>query len=256
MGRPPLPVGTAGEVRIYPVRDSFRARCKVRDYDGKVRDLERSGPTVSKAKVGLREAVRDRHRVKADAEITSGTKLADVVRIWLVDLRAEVATGEKSPGTGELYETSAQRSAEGLGALRVREATVGRSERFLTAISANNGPVSAKRAKTVLTGVLGLAARHDAIKTKPRPGHGADQVRGEEERSRARPSSGLRPEGEAGRRREGSGLGPARLCRQDAGDRQAHRRELRDHLGRARPRRWHGRDPRHRHPGEGSGAPD
>jgi integrase len=167
VGRPPLPVGTAGEVRIYPVRDSFRARCKVRDYDGKVRDLERSGPTVSKARARLREAIRDRHRVDADAEITSETKLAEVVRIWLVDLRAEVAAGEKSPGTGELYETSAQRIIEGLGALRVREATVGRIDRFLAAISANNGPVSAKRARTVLTGVLNLAARHDAIKTNP-----------------------------------------------------------------------------------------
>jgi len=36
VGRPPLPVGTAGEVRIYPVRGGFRARCLVRDYDGKV----------------------------------------------------------------------------------------------------------------------------------------------------------------------------------------------------------------------------
>ncbi len=40
MGRPPLPVGTAGEVRVYPVRGGFRARCKVRDYDGKVRHLD------------------------------------------------------------------------------------------------------------------------------------------------------------------------------------------------------------------------
>jgi integrase len=167
LGRLPLPVGTAGEVRIYPARGGFRARCKVRDYDGKVRDLERSGPTVSKVKARLREALRDRHRVEVDAEITSETKLAEVVRIWLVDLHAEVAAGEKSPGTGELYETSAQRIIDGLGALRVREATVGRIDRFLAAISVNNGPVSAKRAKTVLTGILGLAARHDAIKINP-----------------------------------------------------------------------------------------
>ena len=74
--------------------------------------------------------LRDRHRVGADAEITSETKLAEVVRIWLVDLHAEVAASEKTPGTGELYETSAQRITEGLGAVRVREATVGRIDRF------------------------------------------------------------------------------------------------------------------------------
>jgi integrase len=167
VGRPPLAVGTAGEARIYPVRNSFRARCKVRDYDGKVRELERSGPSASKAKARLREAIRDRHRAEAEAEITSETTLAEIVRIWLVDLRAEVAAGEKSPGTGELYETSAERIIEGLGALRVQEATVGRIDRFLATIAINNGPMSAKRAKTVLTGVLSLAARHDAIKTNP-----------------------------------------------------------------------------------------
>jgi integrase len=167
VGRPPLPVGTAGEVRVHRIRHGFRARCKVRDYDGKIREVERYGPSVSTAKARLREAMRDRHKAETDAEIMSDTKLADVVRIWLVDLHAEVAAGEKSPGTRELYETSAHRIIEGMGSLRVREATVGRIDRFLAAIATNHGPMSAKRAKTVLTGVLGLAARYDAIKTNP-----------------------------------------------------------------------------------------
>lgn len=162
-----MPVGTAGEVRVYPVRNGFRARCLVRDYDGKVREIERSGPSEAKAKARLREVIRDRHRGDADAEITSETKLAEVVRVWLVDLRAEVAAGEKSPGTRELYETTARRITTGLGELRIREVTVGRVDRFLAATATQHGPVSAKRAKTVLSGVLGLAARHDAIRTNP-----------------------------------------------------------------------------------------
>jgi hypothetical protein len=35
----------------------------------------------AKAKIRLREAVQDRHRVEADAEITSETRLAEVVRV-------------------------------------------------------------------------------------------------------------------------------------------------------------------------------
>jgi integrase len=167
VGRPPLPVGTAGEVRIYPVRGGFRARCLVRDYDGTVRELERFGPSEGKAKIRLREAVRDRHRVEADAEITSETRLAEVVRVWMVDLRAEVAAGEKSPGTGVLYDATAGWITAGLGDLRLRELTVGRVDRFLAVTADHHGPGSAKRAKTVLNGVLGLAARHDAIRTNP-----------------------------------------------------------------------------------------
>jgi hypothetical protein len=151
----------------YPVRDGFRARCLVRDHDGRIREVERSGSSETKAKARLREAVRDRGRVEADAEITGETKLSEVVRIWLVDLRAEVAAGEKSPGTGTLYETTAGWITAGLGELRLREVTVGRVDRFFAATVAHHGPGSAKHAKTVLTGVLGLAARHDAIRSNP-----------------------------------------------------------------------------------------
>lgn len=167
MGRPPLPVGTAGEVRVYPVGGGFRARCKVRDYDGKVRYLERSGSTVLKAKARLREAVRDRYRVGAEAEITSETKLADAVGVWLVNLCSAVTAGEKSPGTRQLYEVAAAWITAGLGDLRLREVTVGRVDRFLAATTEHHGPGSAKIAKTVLNGVLGLAARHDAIRANP-----------------------------------------------------------------------------------------
>lgn len=167
MPRPSLPVGTSGEVRVDTIRGRFRARCLVRDYDGVVREVERTASSQARARARLGEAIRDRHRMDADAEITAETKLSDVVRIWLVDLRAEVRAGEKSPGTGELYETTARRITEGLGELRVREVTVGRVDRFLAVTATHHGPVSAKRAKTVLTGVLGLAARHDAIRTNP-----------------------------------------------------------------------------------------
>jgi integrase len=139
----------------------------VRDYDGKVRELERFGLSEAKAKIRLREAVRDRHRVEADAEITNETRLAEVVRMWLVDLRTEVEAGEKSPGTGAVYETTAGWVTAGLGNLRLRELTVARVDRFLAATANHHGPGSAKTAKTVLNGVLGLAARHDGIRTNP-----------------------------------------------------------------------------------------
>jgi integrase len=111
--------------------------------------------------------VRDRRVVNVGESISEETKLAELVRLWLVDLRAEVAAGVKAPGTGELYETTARRVVEGLGELRLREVTVGRADRFIAATQQLHGPVSAKRAKTVLNGVMGLAARHDAIRSNP-----------------------------------------------------------------------------------------
>ena len=51
MGRPPLAVGTYGEIRAYPVKDqTWRAVTLYRDYDGVTRpvalDVELSGRTT------------------------------------------------------------------------------------------------------------------------------------------------------------------------------------------------------------------
>jgi hypothetical protein len=37
VGRPPLPIDTAGKIRKYGSGDEWRARCSYRDYDGVVR---------------------------------------------------------------------------------------------------------------------------------------------------------------------------------------------------------------------------
>lgn len=51
----------------------------------------------------------------------------------------------------------------GLGALRVRELTVGAVDRLLTIIAKKHGPAAAKQARAVLSSMCGLAARHDAL---------------------------------------------------------------------------------------------
>lgn len=45
--------------------------------------------------------------------------------------KTEVAAGSKSPGTGELYETTARRVVDALGELRLRVVTVGRTDRLI-----------------------------------------------------------------------------------------------------------------------------
>jgi len=51
--------------------------------------------------------------------------------------------------------------------LAVSEATAERLQRTLDAIAAENGPGEAKKARAVLSGMMGLAARSDAVKTNP-----------------------------------------------------------------------------------------
>jgi hypothetical protein len=55
----------------------------------------------------------------------------------------------------------------GLGSLRIREVRVGVVERFVAKVEDKTGKSAARRCKTVLNGIMGLAAIHEAIDHNP-----------------------------------------------------------------------------------------
>jgi hypothetical protein len=54
-----------------------------------------------------------------------------------------------------------------LGDLRVRELSVGTVDRFLKSVTKRSGAATAKMTRSVLSGMCGLAARHDALDRNP-----------------------------------------------------------------------------------------
>lgn len=165
MPRPPLPLGTWGKVRRYQVgKNSWRAMAKYRDYDGVTRQVEASGPTGAKAERRLIENLSKRGRVNGQGEIKADTRIEDIAPQWYAEIKAQ----GKKPTTLDAYDDAIQlHVVPGVGSLRVREITVGVADRFLTSVRDNKGPSAAKHAKTVLSGIMRLAARHDATDTNP-----------------------------------------------------------------------------------------
>lgn len=165
MGRPPLPVGTYGEIRCYQLgSERFRAIANYRDYDGVTRPVERVGKSEAKAKARLKEALRDRARRSGGEEITARTRLSVVADLWLRD----VGESNKATRTKQTYRESWERDlAKAVGALQVREMTVPIVDRVLRGIRDNTGLGSAKHAKVVLSGMLGMAVRHGALPSNP-----------------------------------------------------------------------------------------
>src|SRR4051794_35669451 len=105
MARPPLPVGTMGEIRVYRLNSNrYRAIANFRDYDGRTRRVERVGRTESQARARLKDACRDRGRTDSVSDITPDTTVAAVAELFMLDIRAAVAVGQRSPGTERLYE--------------------------------------------------------------------------------------------------------------------------------------------------------
>jgi integrase len=162
MGRPGLALGTAGKIRMHATPSGHRAVAWYRDYDGKCRQVERHAKTKAAAQAALRLALRDRARLNVDGDITPDTRVDVLAEAWFSGL------GNLSPTTLQAYRKRLdQQILPGLGNLRVRELSVGTVERHLRLVSDKHGPAMAKMTKSVLSGICGLAARHDALDRNP-----------------------------------------------------------------------------------------
>jgi len=164
VARPELPLGIWGRIRREEMGPNrFRARARFRDYDGHTRDVEAWADTAPAAERALRVKLRDRS-VPGDDDINPDMRITRLSELWINEI---VAEDRITPQTVNQYESSLRTSIlPALGNLRIREATVGRLDRFLKTI-ATNRPAAAKSAKCVLGQMLSLAVRHGALPTNP-----------------------------------------------------------------------------------------
>ncbi|MFJ4161783.1 site-specific integrase [Micrococcus luteus] len=99
--------------------------------------------------------------------ITPASRVRDVTGVYL----REVEGRGRAPRTVQRYRETVEnhvlKARGGVGDLRLSECTTGRLETFLQGIARDHGAASAKLARTVLKGVLDVAARHDAITRNP-----------------------------------------------------------------------------------------
>lgn len=163
MPRPPLAIGSWGKVsRTQVGPKKWRARARFRDFTGTTKTVEAWGRSGAEAQRRLEVELRDRI-ASAGSEITGEMRLSSLGESWL----EEVAQGGLTPQTVDRYRDAFEKIVvPGLGGLRTREATVSAVDKFLKAVAAKT-PAQAKQARVVLNGMLGMAARHDAIRANP-----------------------------------------------------------------------------------------
>lgn len=144
--------------RRHPV---WRARTRYRFEDGKLRQIERFGESPAKAENALKEALKTVQASTA-ADVKRETRLRDLGERFL---SAKVG---RAPRTVETYERAVRKIiTPRIGDLAVTEATPDRLQRFLDTISAEVGVGTAKTVRSVLSGMMGLATRADAVRTNP-----------------------------------------------------------------------------------------
>jgi integrase len=168
-GRPPLPIGTAGSIRFERHGPkSVRARCRYRDTDGVTRDVEAWGTSQQDARGNLNEKLKLRKRTATAQDIGPDSYVKDVVALWLAKLDERVKAGKRSPGTARTYRVYIESAVlPRLGELRVREVTVSRVDAVIQHVAKENGPSAASTTRSVISGIMSLAARYDAIDANP-----------------------------------------------------------------------------------------
>jgi integrase len=180
MARPRTPINGYGTIRVAPIRrervdgrlrivqvgegepfDAWRARAQYRFDDGRMRQVERFAPTRAKAEAALRRAMTT--LVAAGGSDTKReTRLADLADRFLA------SKADRAPRTLDAYRHAIDKVIKPrLGDVSIAEATPDRLQRFLDGVRLENGPGAAKTARAVLSGMMGLATRSDAIRQNP-----------------------------------------------------------------------------------------
>jgi len=162
MGRPGLALGTAGKIRCTPRRPGIAPSPGTGTTTaGAARSNDTPGPRLPR-----------RQRCGWPfGTVPGSTSAGTITRDTPVNVLAEAwyaSLKNLSPTTLQAYRNRLdQQVLPGLGNLRVRELSVGTIDRHLRLIADKHGPAVAKMTKSVLSGLCGLAARHDALERNP-----------------------------------------------------------------------------------------
>lgn len=179
MARPRTPIGAHGAIKLeQTAARRWRARTRFRFDDGALRQVERFAGTKAGAEAALKRALTEL-RTASHGDIRRETTLADLAFRFLE------SKADRAPRTVEAYtQTIRHLIIPKLGRLAVSEATTERLGRFIATVTRENGPGAAKACRAVLSGMLGLAARSDAVRVNPvrevghiaRKGSGAEAI--------------------------------------------------------------------------------
>ncbi|MEV8443155.1 site-specific integrase [Actinosynnema sp. NPDC051121] len=164
-----MPIGTFGKIRVEVLGPKrYRARCRYRDFNGKVYDVERLGTSRTDAENNLKAAIRDWVTPIAGATVTASTKFSEVAARWLAELVRDAEREFRSWGTVDTY----RNRLEGLvlpavGDLRMNELSTPILDALCKKVRDSSSASSAKTVRAVLSGVCAYAVQHGALEANP-----------------------------------------------------------------------------------------
>lgn len=166
MARPRTPIGTFGRISHRKIgKGRCEARARYRDWDGKLRAVQCTGPTRTAAELALKRKLAERSLFQPGfIGISADSRFSALVDYWLEDMEIE---DRLSKTTRQLYERNMRTLvAPAFAELTLREIGVARCDYFLKQL-AKQSYNRARQARVVLRLSLGLAVRHEVIPRNP-----------------------------------------------------------------------------------------
>jgi integrase len=162
MVRPRIPIGSNGVFSFTQMRPGlWRARTRYRFEDGELRQIERFASSRPKALAALQLALTT-SQLNTTSSVRRETRLADLADRFLA------SKADRAPRTVDTYRQTIEHHIKPkIGSLAVAEATTERLDRFIRTVTEKNGPGAAKACRAVLSGMMGVAARADAVRVNP-----------------------------------------------------------------------------------------
>lgn len=170
MARPPLEIGTAGNMKTVEVvkkdkKKVYRTRANFRDADGETRKVERWGKSKADAERRMKTALKERSHSEVGEELTEESTIAALLPTWWKLKQVEV--DDLSDGTKASYEDIMTRILiPGLGGVRIREVTTKKLDVWLLQEQLDR-PAQADLSRTILRQSFDLAVRWDLCKANP-----------------------------------------------------------------------------------------
>jgi integrase len=175
VGRAPLPIGTWGLIRTYPVGQDesgkpkrHRAMADYRDFDGVVRRVEASGRSITQATQNLRQKLENRTAAGRHGELTAMSRFSNAADLWLAKVDEMVKEGRRSPATADTYRRQLKNHVlPAMGEVRLGEATTPLVDKVIAAIKTDVSAATAKSCRSVISGVMSLAVRYGGVLVNP-----------------------------------------------------------------------------------------
>jgi integrase len=164
MPRPRLPIGTYGSISVRELPSGkYEASARYRFSTGKFKRVKRTGVSENKAVNNLKRALKTIDR-NAGGSISPKLRLSALADKFM---EAKEAAG-RSRGTLQTYQVAIDAHIKpDIGELAIGEATTERLGSYIKNIHEEHGYGAAKNLRSVLSGMMSLAAANGAVDLNP-----------------------------------------------------------------------------------------